>query len=115
MRSDGSDMMCEPSTPRSTSKVPDFVSNATCFRLESRNSKIVHALASVAWPQSSTSDSGVNQRKSYRPLANEEGRFCEIVLVGDLLHQAIGEPGIERHDCSGISFEWLGSKCVDLP
>jgi hypothetical protein len=48
-------------------------------------------------------------------FGNEKGSFGKIVLVGDLLHQTISEPGIERYDCSRIALEWLGRKCIDLP
>src|SRR6185437_6072102 len=96
--SDGIDMTWRLSRPRSTVSVPDRVSKATLFSSGARRSNSSQALASVAWPQSSTSASGVNQRSRYLPAAS----FTKNAVSARLFSSAIFcmSPS-SSHDSSG--------------
>ncbi|MCY1185035.1 hypothetical protein D9M73_257810 [compost metagenome] len=48
------------------------------------------------------------------PFAHDKRGFGEIVLGGNLLHQFIGEPGIEPIDHRRVAAEWLIAERVDL-
>src|SRR5690348_8334538 len=43
-----------------------------------------------------------------------EGRFAEIVLGGDRLHQPVVEPALERHDGGGVAGQRTVGEGVDL-
>ena len=74
--------------------------------------------ASVAWPHSSTSAAGVNQRRSKSAsvaLARDgEGGFAEIILRRDRLHQRVVEPALERHDRRRIAGQRPLGERIDL-
>ena len=46
---------------------------------------------------------------------HEEGRFGQIVLARDLLHQPGVDPGVERHHRGRVSLERLARERIDLP
>ena len=73
------------------------------------------AVASVACPHSSTSTTGVNHRRRYRPraLGHQESGLGQVHLRGDALHPAVGLLG-QQADGRRVAGERPLGEGVDL-